>query len=131
MTVADFILVSTPISSPKLSIFKLPPGMRIPLLLIHLILLGDTDTSGMWMALSSNKISISLEETKFLIFCICFRYPKCETVNSLLRRESGTDSENMPLSLEMQPIPLFSIPILAYAMAFLFESLIDPFKMIS
>lgn len=55
MTVADFILVSTPISSPKLSIFKLPPGMRIP---------------------------------------------------------------------------LFSIPILAYAMAFLFESLIDPFKMI-
>ena len=56
MTVADFILVSTPISSPKLSIFKLPPGMRIP---------------------------------------------------------------------------LFSIPILAYAMAFLFESLIDPFKMIS
>ena len=88
-------------------------------------------TEDMWMALSSNKISISLEETKFLIFCICFRYPKCETVNSLLRRESGTDSENMPLSLEMQPIPLFSIPILAYAMAFLFESLIDPFKMIS
>lgn len=49
-------------------IFKLPPGMRIPLLLIHLILLGDTDTSGMWMALSFNKISISLEDTNSLIF---------------------------------------------------------------
>lgn len=68
MTVADFILANMPISSPKLSIFKVPPGIRIPLLLIHLILLGDTDTSGMWMALSFNKISISLEDTNSLIF---------------------------------------------------------------